>query len=229
MLPAIALFGVILAFTSTARGAEPQNLLLNGDAEAGKNGQPSIWFQASVPADGLVMGRDLEQAHAGKASLFIENRHDYGAQAVANNWGQSLQQLPVGKTLVLSAAIKTLDADAANVCLQCWDAGGKTMLAFTSTPVVRGDQDWVALRADPLRVPADTQSVVVRAALSGKGKVWFDDISVTASDSAQSAASTKVERLNDALAKSKLSAVRTLPIEADQMVLKYLQDGTTAA
>src|SRR6476660_4842226 len=164
----------IIPVTTTA-----DNLLLNPGAEQGKGENPSIWEQASVPVDGLKMERTIDVAKEGKASLMISNEHKY-EKPVANNWMQSLQTLPKGATLRVAAAIRTKDADSANVCLQCWDSTGEKMLAFGSTPVVRGDQDWIRVTSDPVVVPAATASIIIRAALAGIGKVWFDDLEVTA-------------------------------------------------
>ena len=102
---AAALFALTFAAAIAAQGAEPRNLVLNSGAESGKNDEPSIWFRASVPAEGLSMARDRREPHSGEASLFIGNTHDYGAEPVANNWGQSLQEVPTGRTLALSSAI----------------------------------------------------------------------------------------------------------------------------
>ena len=154
------------------------NLLLNPGAEQGMNDQPSIWSTAQVPAEGLRMWRATDTFHSGSASLAIANTHDYERER-SNNWVQSLRQVPHGARLRVGAWIKTRKAEAVNVCLQCWDQQGENLLAFATTPVVRGDQDWLFLQSDPVAVPSQTAVVTVRAALTGKGEAWFDDLSVT--------------------------------------------------
>src|SRR4051812_2054283 len=243
--PAAAKFAVtalLFLASPAARAADARNLLLNDGAEQGKNDQPSIWFAASVPADKLKMNRDTQTAHSGKASLLISNAYKYD-QPTANNWAQSLQSVPLGKTVVVSGWIKAADADAANICLQCWDSTGDRMLGFASTPVVRGDQDWTELKSDPLVVPAATKSMMVRAALTGLGKAWFDDIAVTqveaaapaadgippvgttAAQPAAAAAPLSPAALDKALvAAVKGEIVQALPVERDQMVLSYIPD-----
>src|SRR5687768_4951749 len=97
-------FAVTAALSAAAVAAAadaPRNLLLNGGAEQGKADQPSAWGAAAVPADGLKLARDLEQKKAGNASLLVANTHDYG-KPVSNNWSQNLQNVPAGKTLVVS-------------------------------------------------------------------------------------------------------------------------------
>ena len=204
------------------------NLLQNGDVEQGKGDQPSIWLEAQVPAKELKMVRETTQAHGGKASLYIENQHKYD-QPVANNWAQTLQTIPKGKVLTVVAFVKTADVDSANVCLQCWDASGNNMLAFVSTPVVRGDQDWTSMSSQSVVVPAETKSITVRCALAGTGKVWFDDIVVTESDAETTAAAEDTAAAHavtpadyEKIAHGKV--LKVVPVNRDQMVLAYLPD-----
>lgn len=231
--PGVALV-VLSFFASAVLGAG--NLLLNPGAEQGKGDQPSVWFAASVPADGLRMNRAHDEAHSGAASLAIDNEHEY-EQIVSNNWMQDLQSVPRGAPVQLRAAIRTRDADAANVCLQCWDASGKDMLAFASTPVFRGDQDWIEVNATPVIVPNGTAKITVRAALTGKGQAWFDDLQVEVVPSAaiESGATNHSEITTSqpsALPAVELSIpaslpgrlVQAIPISRDCMVLAYMPE-----
>jgi hypothetical protein len=232
----------MFAGAAPVAAAAPTNLLLNGGAEQGKGDQPSIWSAASVAAAELKMTRDTAAAHDGKASLSIANTHKYD-QPTANNWMQPLQSLPTGKTVVVSGWIKAADADAANVCLQCWDASGKEMVGFASTPVVRGDQDWTLLKSEPLVVPERTKSVIVRAALSGTGTAWFDDIAVTevadvAAAPTAAAADAPSPRVADASSAPNAAGAlanelrqqlggevaEIIPVTGDQMILSYIPD-----
>ena len=201
------------------------NLLLNPGAEQGKNDMPSIWFRAAIPADGLQIYRATGHAHSGNASLAIANTHKYD-EIVCNNWAQVLQSVPGEVTIRLSAYIKTENADAANVCVQCWGPGKKPdMLAFASTPVVRGDQDWILLHSQPVAVPLETTSIYVRAALTGLGKVWFDDLSIAIVGAPTKVSNNEqwVSVANAQLTKiTKGKIVRTLALTKDCMILKYL-------
>lgn len=218
--------------------ARADNLLLNPGAEQGKGENPSIWEQASVPVDGLKMERTTDVAKEGKASLMISNEHKY-EKPVANNWMQSLQTVPHGATLRVAAAIRTKDADSANVCLQCWDSTGEKMLAFGSTPVVRGDQDWIRLTSSPVIVPAATASIIVRAALLGTGMVFFDELEVTserptgpenqtadADTNGSSADSEKASEIDLAEVVKNLHGklVQRVPVTRDCMVLAYMKE-----
>jgi hypothetical protein len=173
-------FNSILIATSTCVAVPETNLLLNPGAEQGQNELPSFWREAAIGADGLKMYRDDGQAHSGKFSFAISNTHKY-PQTVCNNWAQNIMDVPAGKTVRLSAYIKTEEADSVNVCLQCW-AAENNMLAFASTPVFRETQDWVLVQSQPVVVPPHTSYICVRAVLTGLGKAWFDDISLAVVD-----------------------------------------------
>ena len=133
------------------------------------------------------MQRSREQVFQGEWSLLIDNSHDYD-RPVSNNWFQQVSTPPVGKTVRIRAAVRTEKATAANVCLQCWSADGG-MIGFASTPPLRGSHDWKAVFSGPVRIPEGTKHVVVRAALTGTGRVWFDDVSVQVVDLENAAAS----------------------------------------
>ncbi|MHC4717409.1 MAG: hypothetical protein ACYS5V_10600 [Planctomycetota bacterium] len=198
-----------------AAGQQP-NLLLNGGAEIGKADKPSIWFAACVPAKGLKMYRDTKDARSGKACLTISNQHKY-PEPVANNWAQDLQVALRRRTIRLTAWIRTLDADAANVCVQCWSPGGKRMLAFASTPVFRGTNGWTQVRSQDVVVPPETARITIRAALMGTGTASFDDIALRATDSPILPPGDR-----ELAAMVQGEAIQAIPVTRDCMVLAYL-------
>jgi hypothetical protein len=237
--PAISrVLTLVIAVALIPVATRADNLLLNPGAEQGKGENPSIWEQASVPVDGLKMERTTDVAKEGKASLMISNEHKY-EKPVANNWMQSLQTVPHGATLRVAATIRTKDADSVNVCLQCWDSTGEKMLAFGSTPVVRGDQDWIRLTSGPVIVPAATASIIVRAALLGTGMVFFDELEVTsertngpenqtadADANASDADSGKASEtdLAEVVKNMHGKLVQRVPVSKDCMVLAYMKE-----
>lgn len=220
-----------------SEGEEARNLLLNPGVESGRGDAPSVWVAASGPArpDGPRMTRTTERPHSGRAALAIAYDGPKADTPAAFNWAQPLAEAPVGRTLRLRAWIKSEAADAANVCLQCWDERDE-MLAFVSTPVFRGDQDWVEARSGPVVVPPGTARVVVRAALTGRGKVWFDDLAVleegepSPSNYIKRLTEADIRRLNgapsavdEALARAVDGRiVRALPVAKDGTILSYL-------
>ncbi|MHC4122381.1 MAG: hypothetical protein ACYSSI_02315, partial [Planctomycetota bacterium] len=177
----VLIFAILISTLISTCIAE-QKFLLNPGAEEGKGDLPSLWFKASVPAKGLKMYRDTKNVHSGKYSFAISNTHNY-KQTVCNNWAQNIQNVPVGSVINVSSYIKTENADSVNVCIQCWGLyDSRKMLAFTSTNILRGDNNWVLLQSAPVFVPASTAKITVRAVLTGTGKVWFDDLSVNIID-----------------------------------------------
>jgi hypothetical protein len=235
---AAAVIVLLAALFAPAAAAPPQpegsNLVLNGGAEEAQNGEPAGWDKAWIPAPGLTLARDTRQAKSGKASFLVQNSHDF-TEPVANNWRQDLKRVPDdGAHLQITAFMKTsLVEDAANICLQCWDEGSRNMLGFASTNVLKGDNDWTEVRSDRVRVPRGTKVITVRAALRGKGKVWFDDIAVklVAGENASSEPTSRIspplspEALDqDLLRRIEGKVIEVLPIERDQMVLAYLPD-----
>ncbi|HUW17873.1 MAG TPA: DNRLRE domain-containing protein [Sedimentisphaerales bacterium] len=197
------------------------NLLLNSGAEQGKGDLPSFWSEAVIRADGLRMYRATDYVCSGKFSLAISNTHKYD-QMVCNNWAQNLVDVPTGKGVRLSACIRTEDADSVNVCLQCWSLEDN-MLAFASTPVVRGDQDWILLYSEPVAVPVGTVKITVRAVLTGLGKAWFDDLAVVTVD-VPAAEDDQPETLPDIELAETVGGeiIEALPITRDCMILSYM-------
>ena len=231
-LPALAATVLILVASTFAPAAEAEreNLVKNGGAEQVEKNLPAGWDMACVRAQGLTLSRDTNEHKSGAASFLIDNRHTYD-QPVANNWRQEIKPVPdVGATLRIRAFMKSAGVeDGCNVCVQCWDAGYKNMLAFGSTQPLKGDNDWTAVQSEPIRVPRGTKAVVVRAALGGKGKVWFDDIEVRPVP-ASGAASEPARPISLATLDPELikrvdgKVIEVLPVDRDQMILAYLPD-----
>jgi len=222
----IAVSIALLSLFSAANcfAAAQANFLLNSGAEQGKDDLPSFWFEAVIRADGLKMFRSTDFVRSGRFSLAISNTHKYD-QMVCNNWAQNITDVPAGQIVRLSAHIKVEAADSVNVCLQCWGLENN-MLAFASTAVVRGDQDWILLRSEPVTVPPGTAKITVRAVLTGLGKAWFDDLAVVAVDM-PGKAFAHTEEPEDVVDPELTRTVngeitRMLPITKDCMILSYM-------
>ncbi len=209
---------VTLAGTRSASANQTVNLLPNGGGEtAGPSKDvPAEWFAAAIAAEGLQMGRATEHVHSGDAALFIRNTADY-EQQVSNNWAQQLRYVPRGQAVRVRGWVRTEDADAANICVQCWGPDGQTMIGFASTPVIKGTSDWRRVTSDRLVVPEDTAQVIVRAALTGKGRVDFDDVALEI---------VGAKALTDpGLAPAEKGRIlKKLPLVKDSMILAYLPD-----
>ncbi len=217
----VAFAGLLTIAVPRAFAEEAANLLTNSGAEeaAGAQQSPPGWFAAQAPASGLRVWRDTDHSRAGEACLAIANEHDYG-QTVCNNWLQEVPKFPAGKTVRLSAYLRTDDAEAANICVQCWAKGGEQMIGFVSTPLFRGTNGWTLVKADELMIPATTSRLMVRATLTGKGKAYFDDLSL---EVVENTTGDTTLAPSDALA-AQVSGriVRRLPVTGDGMILAYL-------
>jgi len=200
----------------TVRADQTVNLLPNGGGEVSGASEeaPSEWFAASVPAAGLTMNRSAERPHSGGACLFISNEAEY-KQQVSNNWAQRLRYIPKGRVVQLRCYIRTEHAEAANVCIQCWGSDGESLIGFASTPVVKGTQGWTETQSKRLVVPLETTMLMVRAALTGKGSAFFDDVSLDI---------VGPEVVDDPGLSASVPGriLRKLPLLRDSMILSYL-------
>ena len=61
----------------------------------------------------------------------------------------------------VKARLQTVDAESANICLQCWNTREDKLIAFASTPVQSGSQDWHDVQSDSIEVPDDTEMLTV--------------------------------------------------------------------
>ncbi|MCX5770741.1 MAG: hypothetical protein NTZ09_10780 [Candidatus Hydrogenedentes bacterium] len=167
-----------------AAGDEP-NLLQTPGFEEVSAGLPDHWNvfvmdyapleKPEVPAQGGVERAGREGANA----AFLYNPAPYRSEP-CNNWSQVVWGDLAGKKLRLSGAIKTEDATAAALWVQCWQRTPYKLLSVGSTSdktPVTGTAGWrdVEMTVD---VPAGTGFVMVRCVLRGKGKAWFDSLSL---------------------------------------------------
>lgn len=204
-------------FASAAAASERGNLLSNGGAEELSDSRqlPAGWFAASIAAPELRMFIDDRHSRAGKASLAIANQHEYD-QTVCNNWAQNIHAVPKGHRVRLAGYVRTDDAEAVNICVQCWADEGKRMVGFATTPIYRGTNGWTLAQAPDMVVPPETTRMIVRAVLTGKGIAYFDDVSLESVGPAATAISSPYDPKTDHL------ILRRLPVTKDCMVLAYL-------
>jgi hypothetical protein len=209
---------VLSAAAGSARSDQVVNLLPNGGAEIAGESEtvPAEWFAAMVPADGLTMARETGNAHRGESCLAISSQATY-EEPVSNNWAQKLRYVPSGRTMRVRGWVRTEDAEAANICVQCWGPGGETLVAFASTEVIKGTTDWKRVTSERFVVPSETESIIVRAALTGKGRVWFDDMRLEVIGPKVVGDPGLAEAVSGRILKK-------LPLKKDAMVLAYMPD-----
>jgi hypothetical protein len=154
------------------------NLIMNPGFEQLTNSTPDYWFNAYMPAENLTMDVDTTESYSGSSSAYIKNTHIYN-ETVSNNWAQTILKTPIGKTIELTGYAKTVDAESVVMVIQCWDINSE-MVGFGTTQsssTINGTTDWMQYSTS-VKVPTDTQKIVIRLALTGTGQVWFDDITL---------------------------------------------------
>jgi len=155
-----------------------ENILLNSGFENEVEGDPAYWYKAIIPVDNLTVTWDNEEFYSGSRSVSINNTHIYD-EDVSNNWAQTINIAPLDRYVELTGWIKTIDAESVVMVIQCWDENSN-IVGFGSTQSIsniNGTNDWAQYIAS-VAVPADTESIIVRLALTGAGQVWFDDVTL---------------------------------------------------
>jgi hypothetical protein len=155
-----------------------ENILLNSGFEDEIEDSPAYWYKAMIPADNLTMYWDSEVAYSGSRSVSINNTHVYD-EVVCNNWAQTINILPLDRIIELSGQVKTIDAESVVMVIQCWDEN-YNLVGFGSTQFeinITGTNDWKQYTAS-VKVSTETESIIVRLALTGTGQVWFDDVTL---------------------------------------------------
>ncbi|MBX3406776.1 MAG: hypothetical protein KF869_08425 [Phycisphaeraceae bacterium] len=181
----LSAFAAAILVASTARSQQADaNRLKNPGAEEVSRvdeSQPAVWTAAKAPAAGLAMRLDEQFVRAGRRSLFIGNTHVY-AESQFNNWAQRVEGWKAGETYVFAAWVKTDRAESASICVQVWDEGGKILVAYATSESLTGTREWQKLATGPLTIPARAGALVVRAGLTGRGRAWFDELSLRPED-----------------------------------------------
>ena len=155
-----------------------ENILLNSGFEDEIENSPAYWYKAMIPADNLTMYWDSEVAYSGSRSVSINNTHIYD-EVVCNNWAQTINIVPLDRIIELSGRVKTIDAESVVMVIQCWDEN-YNLVGFGSTQFeinITGTNNWTQYTAS-VKVPTETESIIVRLALNGTGQVWFDDVTL---------------------------------------------------
>ncbi len=164
------------------RGAdEPKNLLKNPGGEVGKNAQVESWGPIAVPPGSKNgrLTRATDQKHSGKASLMGEvNGGDGFVQ-----WVQNVDKFPREAKVRLSGFIKSKGDDVkAHIQIQAFDPKGQQLAIAAAEPPIEGTQDWTKVESELTAIPAQTKSIIIRLVLSGKGRAWFDDVVLAATE-----------------------------------------------
>ena len=155
-----------------------ENILLNSGFENEFEGDPTYWYKAIITKENLTVSWDNEEFYSGSRSVSINNTHIY-EETTSNNWAQTINIVPIDRYLELTGWIKTIDAESVVMVIQCWD-DNSNLVGFGTTQSIdniTGTNVWAQYKAS-VRVPTDTEFIIVRLALTGTGQVWFDDVTL---------------------------------------------------
>lgn len=154
------------------------------ETDANRDGEPDNWKPARFRSPAITTW-DRGVAHTGKASVCVADSKspaDHAWEANTGRWVQADQHpAQAGKRYTVHGWIRTeLTAGRATLTL-AWFGGGK-WLHEDSAPAVTGTTPWVE-RTLTATAPARTDKVAVYLILNrGKGKAWFDDVSLVQGD-----------------------------------------------
>lgn len=155
-----------------------ENILFNTGFENEIEGDPAYWYKAIIPKENLTVTWDDEEFYSGSRSVGIKNSHIY-EETTSNNWAQTINIMPLNRYVELTGWIKTIDAESVVMVIQCWD-DNSNLVGFGTTQSIdniNGTNDWAQYKTS-VRVPTNTESIIVRLALTGIGQVWFDDVTL---------------------------------------------------
>lgn len=170
----------------TAVAGPEGNLLLNPGFENATGGVADHWNVFVMEHPALPGGAQPPQgaivttASEGKHAALLHNTAPYPKEP-CNNFSQIIWEKLAGKKIKVAGAIKTQDATAAAIWAQCWQRTPYKLLRIASTgdrTSVSGTTGWTHVEMS-VDVPENTDFVIIRCVLRGKGKAWFDDLSVT--------------------------------------------------
>lgn len=178
------------AFVILCASPADDNLLANpGFDDLDGRGNPKKWDSFVMPMEGAY-GRIDDIALSGAYSVTLHIPEPYTKDPL-NNWSQNILANLGGQQLVISGNIKTEKATEAAILIQCFQKTPLRILASKTssadTPLY-GTHNWTPIKME-IDVPLDTDFLVLRCILRGRGTAWFDDTKV-AKKSAETPKST---------------------------------------
>ncbi len=179
------MFSIALALALLASPARAENLLTNPSFEhTDSEGMPRPWSLFIMPKEGAA-GQIDSAALRGESSVMLRTTESYETEP-ANNWSQVIIADAASKDIRLTGYIRTDNATEAALWLQCFSASPARVIAAQTSSLrtpVHGTNDWTPVEVK-LKAPKETDFLVVRCVLKGKGTAWFDSIELRFADEA---------------------------------------------
>ncbi len=158
-----------------AVSAAGENLLANPSFEQlAPDGTPIAWSAFVMPQAGAFAEADpLARDGSRAAMLHVPNLYEHEP---ANNWSQVVLADVADQDLVLTASVRTEGVGEAAVWLQCFSRDPARVVAgatTSATTFLAGTNEWTPVEIR-LHAPIETEFVVVRCVIKGRGSAWFD-------------------------------------------------------
>ncbi|MCY1663491.1 S41 family peptidase [Chryseobacterium sp. SL1] len=149
-----------------------QRKIENLDFETSENNSPTLW--KLMGNNSAKVFSDFNEKQQGKASAVIESEGTEGFRAIM----YTLPNNYAGRKITLSGYLKTENVTDGFAGL--WMRIDPEV-AFNNMQNVglKGTNDWKKYEVTLNMSPENTQQIVIGALLSGKGKIWVDDLKVS--------------------------------------------------
>lgn len=149
-----------------------QQKVENLDFETSENNSPALW--KLMGNNSAKVFSDFNEKQQGKASAVIESEGTEGFRAIM----YTLPNNYAGRKITLSGYLKTENVTDGFAGL--WMRIDPEV-AFNNMQNVglKGTNDWKKYEVTLNMSPENTQQIVIGALLSGKGKIWVDDLKVS--------------------------------------------------
>lgn len=149
-----------------------QQKIENLDFETSENNSPTLW--KLMGNNSAKVFSDFNEKQQGKASAVIESEGTEGFRAIM----YTLPNNYAGRKITLSGYLKTENVTDGFAGL--WMRIDPEV-AFNNMQNVglKGTNDWKKYEVTLNMSPENTQQIVIGALLSGKGKIWVDDLKVS--------------------------------------------------
>lgn len=162
----------IVPFLLWGMASFAQQKIENLDFETTENNSPALW--KLMGNNSAKVFSDFNEKQQGKASAVIESEGTEGFRAIT----YTLPNNYAGKKITLSGYIKTENVTDGFAGL--WmridpDVSFNNMQNIG----LKGTNDWKKYEVTLNMSPENTQQIVIGALLSGKGKIWVDDLKVS--------------------------------------------------
>lgn len=153
--------------------------LTNGGMNMKKNTEIKHWIITGTAPDKYKTGIDRTVFHTGTASAFIQSEEEeFAPDEYATIMQQFRAEKFLGKRVRFSAFVKTLEVEGwAGLWLRLDGKFSVTLkLDNMQNRPIKGTANW-NLYSCVLDVPEETELINIGILLTGKGRVWLDDVS----------------------------------------------------